>query len=80
MTIWIKNENVEIMYRAKRLTLGTLWSICLEYYSEVSRRIEEYTGLSTNCPSPAIGFSTFAKLKPKYCVLSGHKGTHTIYV
>lgn len=80
MTMGIKNENGEIIYTAKRLILGTLRSIYQEYRSEVSQSIEEYTGLSESCPSPAVGFSTFAKLKPKYCVFPGPKGTHTVCV
>lgn len=36
-----------------------------------------YKSISTN---PKIGFSTFAKLRPTYCVLAGAGGTHCVCV
>ena len=68
------------MYRANRLILGILQSIYLEHRSEVFGSIGEYTVMSKNWPSPAVAFSTFAKLKLKYCVLPGPKGIHIVCV
>lgn len=34
----------------------------------------------TRYPNNPIGFSSFASLRPKYCVLAGGTGTHTVCV
>lgn len=31
-------------------------------------------------PTMKIGFSSFASLRPKYCILAGGRGTHTVCV
>jgi len=50
----------------KRLILGNMREIFALYKSE--RR------------NPQVGFSTFAKLRPTYCVLAGAGGTHSVCV
>ena len=50
----------------KRLVLGSL----RELYREFKRVTD----------SPAIGFSTFASLRPPHCVLAGSAGTHSVCV
>ena len=52
--------------KQKRLILGNL----RELYSS----FKSYEG------SPHVGFSTFASLRPRHCVLAGSSGTHTVCV
>lgn len=41
---------------------------------------EAYCIYKHDTSSPVIGFSTFARLRPKSCVLAGASGTHTVCV
>lgn len=41
---------------------------------------EAYTIYKNDISNPVIGFSTFARLRPKFCVLAGASGTHTVCV
>lgn len=41
---------------------------------------ELYQQYRENYPEDKIGFSKFASLRPKYCVLAGSSGTHTVCV
>ena len=50
----------------KRLILGTLRELYCAYKEDAT--------------NPKIGFSTFASLRPKRCVLAGSAGTHTVCV
>ena len=62
----VTDENGVKTHVQKRLILGNLKEI-----------YEMYKGEETN---PRIGFSTFASLRPKHCVLLGGSGTHTVCV
>lgn len=50
----------------KRLILGNLKEL--------------YELYKNNATNPKVGFSTFAKLRPSYCVLAGAGGTHCVCV
>ena len=52
--------------KQKRLVLGNLREL--------------YAAFKCDGNSPAVGFSTFASLRPRYCVLAGSSGTHTVCV
>lgn len=41
---------------------------------------ELFASFKESNPEHIIGFSSFAKLRPKYCILSGATGTHFICV
>lgn len=41
---------------------------------------EAYTLFKQECPNHKIGFSKFADLRPKWCVLAGSTGTHSVCV
>ena len=41
---------------------------------------ELYQLFKDNHPNEKIGFSTFASLRPKHCVLAGGSGTHSVCV
>ena len=41
---------------------------------------ELYTAFKEKHPNVNIGFSKFCALKPKWCVLTGSKITHSVYV
>ena len=62
----IRNADGEKVKEQKRLLLGNLKELFQLYKSEPN--------------NPKIGFSTFAKLRPKYCVLAGSGGTHSVCV
>ena len=69
------------VYKPKRLLLGSLKYLYCEYKSQVETKLESYEkGEMTQKPNPLIGFSTFASLRPKYCILVGPKGTHNVCV
>lgn len=53
-------------HHQKRLLLGNLREL--------------YCRFKEMYPDAKIGFSTFAELRPKYCVIAGSSGTHTVYV
>lgn len=62
----VKNEDGSRTQVQKRLILSNL--------KELFQRFrEEY-------PAEKIGFSKFASLRPRHCVLAGASGTHTICV
>ena len=69
------------IYKPKRLLLGSLKYLYLKYKGVVEKNFEnfELNNVSEK-PNPLIGFSTFASLRPKYCVLVGPKGTHSVCV
>ena len=54
------------MHIQKRLILGNLREI--------------YQLFKERFPSQSVGFSKFAKLRPKHCVLAGASGTHAVCV
>lgn len=41
---------------------------------------ELYEGYKSNTDNPRVGFSTFAAMRPKWCVLAGSSGTHCVCV
>lgn len=41
---------------------------------------ELYSLFKENYPTISIGFSTFAKLRPRYCLIAGSSGTHSVCV
>lgn len=41
---------------------------------------ELYQNFKDKHPSLKIGFSKFAELRPRYCVLAGASGTHSVCV
>lgn len=59
------DEGVRVQHQ-KRLLLGNL--------RELYRRFKEIH------PDVSIGFSSFAELRPDYCVLAGSGRTHTVCV
>ena len=61
----IKNENGVREHKQKRLLLGNLKELYTKY---------------KETHKDAIGFSTFAKLRPRWCVMAGGKGTHNVCV
>ena len=64
--IAVQNMNGSKEKKQKRLILGNL--------KEIYQKFKEEEG------SPDIGFSTFCSLRPKYCILAGSSGTHTVCV
>lgn len=54
------------MYEQKRLILSTLKEL--------------YLSFKQNHPDLQVGFSSFASLRPKWCVLAGSAGTHSVCV
>lgn len=63
----IKDKNGQKQHVQKRLILGNLKEIYEQYKNEFQH-------------SPKVGFSTFASLRPKYCIIAGANGTHSICV
>ncbi|XP_015127114.1 uncharacterized protein LOC107048461 [Diachasma alloeum] len=61
-----RNSANERIHIQKRLILSNLREL-YEFFRE-------------DQPSVVIGFSAFASLRPKYCVLAGGSGTHTVCV
>ena len=41
---------------------------------------ELYSSFKETHPNSKVGFSTFASLRPPYCVLAGSPGTHSVCV
>ena len=64
-----KDENGRSITVQKRLILSTLKDTYQIYKNELTNR---------NPPEKPIGLSSFAALRPKWCVLAGPKGTHTV--
>ena len=64
--VMVRDENGVKERKQKRLILGSLKEIYVSY--KASKGDE------------ALGFSTFAALRPKHCVLPGPSGTHTVCV
>jgi len=64
--VTVRDENGVKVKKQKRLILGNLQEI-YQLYKE-------------NGSNPRIGFSKFASLRPKHCVLLGSNGTHTVCV
>ena len=64
--VMVRNEDGEKVKKQKRLILGNLREIYVSYKSLVGDK--------------ALGFSTFAALRPRHCVLPGPSGTHTVCV
>lgn len=62
----VKNDKNERVHIQKRLILSNLKEFFVEFRQEH--------------PNNIVGFSTFASLRPKHCVLAGGSGTHTICV
>ena len=62
----VRNENGEKEHRQKRLVLCNLK--------------EAYKQFKTLHPDIKVGFSKFAELRPKECVLAGATGTHSVCV
>ncbi|KAK2721504.1 hypothetical protein QYM36_003703 [Artemia franciscana] len=54
------------IYRQKRLILSNLREL--------------YSCFKWECPDLKIGFSKFCSIRPKWCVLAGSAGTHTVCV
>ena len=65
-TISMRNKNGEKVKYQKRLVLSNL--------------NELYSSWKEANPEKKIGFSKFASLRPKYCVLAGATGTHAVCV
>ena len=61
----VRNSDGEKEYKQKRLILGNLKEIFNTYKD-------------TN--NPNIGFSSFASLRPKWCIIAGASGTHSVCV
>lgn len=59
------NEGVRVQLQ-KRLILGNL--------RELYRHFKDIH------PHATVGFSSFAALRPEYCILAGASGTHTVRV
>lgn len=64
--ISLRNDDGTKVQTQKRLVLCNL----KELYKIFKSRYSEIT----------IGFSSFASLRPKYCILAGGSGTHTVCV
>lgn len=62
----VKDENGVKTYRSKRLVLCNLREV--------------YFFFKEKHPCVKVGFSKFAELRPKNCVLAGPKGTHSVCV
>ena len=62
----VRNEKGEKEHRQKRLVLCNLR--------------EAYKQFKTQHPDVKVGFSKFAELRPKECVLAGSTGTHSVCV
>ena len=62
----VRNETGEKEHRQKRLVLCNL--------------TEAYRQFKTLHPDIKVGFSKFAELQPKECVLAGATGTHSVCV
>jgi len=65
-SISIRNKDGEKEKRQKRLVLSNL--------------NELYISWKKAHPEEKIGFSTFAKLRPQWCILAGSSGTHSVCV
>ena len=65
-TLNIRNKDGEKVKHQKRLVLSNL--------------CELYAAWKEANPDKKVGFSAFAALRPKYCVLAGATGTHTVCV
>lgn len=61
-----KDEEGNVSHEQKRLLLCTLKEL--------------YVLFKKDHPDTSIGFSTFAKLRPKHCLVSGSSGTHSVCV
>ena len=64
--ISVRTENGEKIKLSKRLILCNL--------------MEAYRSFKEKFPNMKVSFSKFAELKPKYCILAGQNGTHTVCV
>ena len=64
--ISVRNEDGEKIHMQKRLVLCNL--------------IEAYQQFKLMHPGVKVGFSKFAQLRPKECVLAGKTGTHSVCV
>ena len=64
--IIVRNENGVKEKKQKRLILGNLKEIYVSYKCSLGKR--------------ALGFSSFAALRPRHCILPGPSGTHTVCV
>ncbi|CAG9765987.1 unnamed protein product [Ceutorhynchus assimilis] len=62
----VKDDNGNRIHMQKRLILSNLKEI--------------YTFFKEQNPAAQIGFSKFAELRPKWCILAGASGTHTVCV
>lgn len=60
------NEDGERIKIQKRLILCNLQELYVEFCKDSN--------------NPSIGFSTFASLRPAWCILAGSKGTHSVCV
>ena len=65
-TVNVWDSNGEKVKYQKRLVLSNLKEL--------------YAAWKTTNPEKKIGFSTFAALRPKWCVLAGASGTHSVCV
>ena len=61
----VRDENGEKRHVQKRLILANLREIFEMYKKEVAK---------------PVGFSKFAELRPKWCILAGRSGTHSVCV
>lgn len=64
--ISIRNDDGIKVHTQKRLVLCNLKEL--------------YKIFNSRYPERKIGFSSFASLRPKYCILAGGSGTHTVCV
>lgn len=64
--VTVKNENGDKVAMSKRLVLCNL--------------MEAFRSFKDKHPGVKIGFSKFAELRPKNCVLAGSSGTHSVCV
>ena len=62
--VTIKGENGDKSVVSKRLILCNLK--------------EAHTCFKDTFPDLKVGFSKFAELRPKYCILVGQSGTHSV--
>jgi len=62
----VRDAGGQVIAMQKRLVLGNLREIFALYQKDLS--------------NPNIGFSAFANLRPRYCVLAGSGGTHCVCV
>ena len=65
-TVNVRDSNGEKVKHQKRLVLSNLKEL--------------HAAWKTSNPEKKIGFSTFAALRPKWCVLAGASGTHSVCV